>query len=77
MATDKYFNIAANLALESEMLYRHGSVVVKSGKIIGKGFNSLRSRHYDRTTRTSTNVPSTHAEVSALKKTTQKGYCLL
>jgi len=63
---EKYFNLATNLALESDMLYRHGSVVVKNGKVIGKGFNNYRSKCQNEDGRSEL-FPSIHAERSALR----------
>ncbi|KAI6368381.1 hypothetical protein MCOR25_004678 [Pyricularia grisea] len=42
MKSDTYFNICLEQAALSPLRYRHGSIVVKGGKVIGKGFNDFR-----------------------------------
>jgi deoxycytidylate deaminase len=46
MKTDNYKNLCLEQALLSPLKYRHGSIVVKGGKVIGHGFNDYR-RGYD------------------------------
>lgn len=42
MKSDTYFNVCLEQAALSPLRYRHGSIVVKGGKVIGKGFNDFR-----------------------------------
>ncbi|KAK6080785.1 hypothetical protein SCUP515_03386 [Seiridium cupressi] len=42
MKTDNYKNLCLEQALLSPLKYRHGCIVVKGGKIIGRGFNDYR-----------------------------------
>lgn len=62
-----YMNVARFLATKSTMRHKHGAVVVKSGRVLGMGYNKRRNdprnlnpgRHrYD---------SGCHAEMSALK----------
>ncbi|KAK0631566.1 hypothetical protein B0T14DRAFT_559355 [Immersiella caudata] len=43
MKTDNYLNLCLEQAAQSPLFHRHGSIVVKGGKIIGQGFNDYRS----------------------------------
>jgi len=43
MKTDNYKNLCLAQALNSPLKYRHGCIVVKGGKVIGQGFNDVRS----------------------------------
>ncbi|KAK4442330.1 hypothetical protein QBC34DRAFT_313343 [Podospora aff. communis PSN243] len=43
MKTDKYLNLCLEQAARSPLHYRHGSIVVKGGKVVGLGFNDNRS----------------------------------
>lgn len=43
MKTDTYLNICLEQAAKSPLHYRHGAVVVRGGKVIGKGYNDHRS----------------------------------
>lgn len=43
MKTDHYKNICLAQALNSPLKYRHGCIIVKGGKVIGQGFNDVRS----------------------------------
>lgn len=67
----RWFNIASELALSSPFRVKHGAVIVKSGRIIGSGFNHDRYGGFG--TNTFTNYGklkySTHAEVDALHDT--------
>jgi len=56
----KYMTLAAQEALQSNVNYKHGAVVVKAGKIIAKGHNSLRTRV------DGLNYCSAHSEMAAL-----------
>lgn len=42
MKTDNYLNLCLDQAVLSPLRYRHGCIVVKGGKVIGKGFNDFR-----------------------------------
>ena len=46
MKTDNYLALCFEQAAQSPLHYRHGAIVVRGGKIIGKGFNDYR-RGYD------------------------------
>ncbi|KAK7967289.1 uncharacterized protein PG986_001566 [Apiospora aurea] len=43
MKTDNYKNLCLAQALNSPLKYRHGCIIVKGGKVIGQGFNDIRS----------------------------------
>ncbi|KAK7750899.1 hypothetical protein SLS62_007162 [Diatrype stigma] len=43
MKTDTYLNLCLEQAELSPLHHRHGCIVVKGGKVIGKGFNDYRS----------------------------------
>jgi len=43
MKSDQYLNLCLEQAAQSPLFYRHGSIVVKGGKVIGQGFNDYRS----------------------------------
>lgn len=42
MKSDSYLNLCIEQARLSPLHYRHGPIVVKGGKVIGKGFNDYR-----------------------------------
>ncbi|KAK1828994.1 hypothetical protein QBC39DRAFT_311950 [Podospora conica] len=42
MKNDHYLNLCLEQAAHSPLFYRHGSIVVKGGKVIGQGFNDHR-----------------------------------
>lgn len=42
MKNDQYLNLCLEQASLSPLHYRHGSIVVKGGKVIGRGFNDYR-----------------------------------
>lgn len=42
MKSDSYLNLCIEQARLSPLHYRHGSIVVKGGKVIGQGFNDYR-----------------------------------
>lgn len=42
MKNDQYLNLCLEQASLSPLHYRHGSIVVKGGKVIGQGFNDYR-----------------------------------
>ena len=64
----RWLHIARELALSSRNKSMHGAVIVKSGRIIGSGFNHDRYRGFGTLTYTNygKRVYSTHAEVDAL-----------
>lgn len=39
-SVNRNFNAATTIALRSQMSEKHGAVLVRGGKIVGKGFNS-------------------------------------
>lgn len=43
MKNDHYLNLCLEQAAQSPLFYRHGSIVVKGGKVVGHGFNDHRS----------------------------------
>ncbi|KAK8065770.1 hypothetical protein PG997_012517 [Apiospora hydei] len=43
MKTDNYKNLCLAQALNSPLKYQHGCIIVKGGKVIGQGFNDIRS----------------------------------
>lgn len=43
MKNDHYLNLCLEQAAQSPLFYRHGSIVVKGGKVVGQGFNDYRS----------------------------------
>lgn len=59
-----YINEASNLAKKSTLLMKHGCVLVKNGRIVGRGFNSSRSASSDNFIK---NSCSCHAEMAALR----------
>lgn len=72
-ATQSYLSIAADQASLSDMRIKHGSCVVRGGKVIGLGHNSTRNqfqgrlRHLGLPKRLqSSEVCSLHSEVVAL-----------
>jgi tRNA(Arg) A34 adenosine deaminase TadA len=58
-------NIASNEAEKSSLLMKHGCVVVKNGKIVGRGYNNSRSTSRDNFIG---NSCSCHAEMAALRQ---------
>lgn len=52
MKTDRYMNICLEQAALSPLRYRHGCIIVKGGKIIGQGFNDIRSGYDGSTVKT-------------------------
>tara|TARA_B100001093_G_scaffold213898_1_gene205154 strand:- start:79 stop:357 length:279 start_codon:yes stop_codon:yes gene_type:complete len=60
----KFVNYAANEAVKSPVLMRHGSVAVANGKILGRGHN-----HYRCTSRDNfiSNTCTCHAEIACLR----------
>lgn len=43
MKIDQYMNLCLEQAAQSPLHHRHGSIVVKGGKVVGQGFNDYRS----------------------------------
>lgn len=60
----KFINKALEIAYTSEMLMKHGSVVVENNRIIGQGCNSRRTQFGDKFIGKSC---SCHAEMTALR----------
>ena len=42
--TERYFNLAAEEAMKSNMDFKHGAILTCNGKIIGKGHNHSRNQ---------------------------------
>lgn len=61
----RHINQAVNIALKSQMLHRHGAVLLKGSKEVATGFNTANSRSYDSCK--SPSCKSMHAEQSTLK----------
>jgi tRNA(Arg) A34 adenosine deaminase TadA len=64
-AEEIFINIASIEAEKSSLLMRHGCVVVKNGKIVGRGYNNPRSTSRDNFIQ---NSCSCHAEMAALRQ---------
>jgi tRNA(Arg) A34 adenosine deaminase TadA len=62
----KQFDRAAQEAIQSDMPFKHGAVVVCGGKVISTGFNSTRTRLNKK------NICSVHAEILALSRLVQQ-----
>ena len=60
----KFLGIAIKEALKSNVLQRHGSVLVSGGKIIGRGYNLERCVSKDGFL---FNTYTCHAEISAIR----------
>ena len=58
MRIERYFYIAKEEAIKSNMAKRHGCLLVKHNKIIAKGYNTYNQRRND--------CYSRHAEVSTI-----------
>lgn len=43
MKTDNYLTLCLEQASKSSLHYRHGAIIVRGGKVIGQGFNEIRS----------------------------------
>jgi deoxycytidylate deaminase len=56
----KFMEMAALMAMQSPMKFKHGAVLVKFGRTIGTGFN------YDRVRFRGKDITSVHAEINAL-----------
>lgn len=61
---ERFLTAAAAEAEHSTLETKHGSLLVRSGKIIGSGHNSSRSRLA--LPGMASNVPSLHSEVAAM-----------
>ena len=62
---DERFNSeACSVAMDSQMLQRHGCVAVVNGKIMGRGCNNYRNYSKDGML---TNCCSCHAEIAATR----------
>ena len=60
----KFIDMALDMAYTSNMLMKHGSVVVENNRVIGKGCNSRRTQFGDKFIGKSC---SCHAEMTALR----------
>ena len=63
---EQYVSRAAEAALNSQMLMKHGCVAVLNGKIIATGCNN--DRNYSNDGFVNHNVCSCHAEIDVLRK---------
>jgi deoxycytidylate deaminase len=43
MKTDNYLTLCLEQAAKSPLRYRHGCIIVRGGKVIGRGFNDVRA----------------------------------
>lgn len=57
----KHVNSAIDAAMNSDMFYMHGAVVVRGGKCISIGYNKCQTRFLKE------NVSSIHAEIDAMQ----------
>lgn len=57
----KFMDLARKLSYKSEMKFKHGSVIVKGGRIISFGFNTNKTH-----TKSKTKRKTKHAETSAI-----------
>lgn len=62
---DRFLTAAAAEAEQSTLETKHGSLLVRGGKVLGSGHNSSRSRLAALPRQS--NVPSLHSEVAAMK----------
>ena len=60
----KFLHYAAQQAMQSPVLMRHGAVAVINGKIMGRGFNHYRSYSSDGFIN---NTCTCHAEIAAIR----------
>jgi tRNA(Arg) A34 adenosine deaminase TadA len=60
-----FLNEAINQAMKSDMNSNHGAILVRRGKIVGKGYNRYVNSNCDK-------IFSIHAEVSAIKNALKK-----
>lgn len=60
----RFINSAANEALKSPVLMRHGAVAVTNGKIMGRGHNHYRTTSKDEFI---SNTCTCHAEIASLR----------
>lgn len=71
--TERYFQLATHQAIKSDMHKKHGSVLVKNGKIISTGFNHYRTR----VSLTDSNICSIHSELHCLLRSGLTNPCSL
>lgn len=57
-------NICKNIARKSNMIHKHGCIIVKNGIIISSGFNMRFSQDKQKTC---SDISSLHAEMSAIR----------
>lgn len=60
----KFINVAIKEAEKSNILHKHGCVIVTSGKLMSKGFNNYRNISSDGFIK---NSCTCHAEISAIR----------
>lgn len=61
---ERFISVACNVAMQSQMLQRHGCVAVVNGKIVGSGCNDYRNYSKDGML---SNCCSCHAEIAATR----------
>ena len=63
----RYLDIARELAEKSQLHHKHGAIVVKSGRVLGRGFN--KPRNHPKIIETGRHVFECgyHAEIVAMK----------
>ena len=59
-----FISAACDLAMQSNMLQRHGCVAVVNGKIVGEGYNNYRNYSKDGML---SDCCSCHAEIAAMR----------
>tara|TARA_B100000424_G_scaffold180756_1_gene139816 strand:+ start:905 stop:1174 length:270 start_codon:yes stop_codon:yes gene_type:complete len=64
MCDMKFINYAAEEAIKSPVLMRHGAVAVVNGTIYGRGYNHYRSNSKDNFIK---NTCTCHAEIASLR----------
>ena len=64
---ERFLNIARTLAAKSQLHHKHGAIVVKSGRVLGRGFN--KPRNHPRMIETGRHAAECgyHAEIVAIK----------
>ena len=65
-------NVCKSIARKSDMLHKHGCVIVKNGSIISSGFNSTFSNDKKKKCQ---NITSLHAEMSAISNCNKQMIC--
>ena len=71
LTEERYITHAALQSTKSDLVSRHGCVIVSNGKIIGRGFNSSRTKSSDGFLN---NTCSCHAEIAAIRDVVNRCY---